>query len=161
MLVSEIRTDFKVLTVSSKVFEMDSEIPGKYTCEGANVNPPIDIQDIPQEAKSLVLMVEDPDTPGGSWLHWLVWNIPPTRHIRESTIPGVQGVNDFGVNIYGGPCPPSGTHHYHFKVYALDTVLDLAEGSTRSEVELAMDNHILAFGSLVGLYRLRKNLAHK
>jgi len=156
-----IQLKVKALHVTSKAFKNNGEMPVRYTCEGININPPIEIQEIPDHAKSLVLMVEDPDAPGGSWLHWLLWNIPPVTLIREDSIPGVQGVDDFGVNLYGGPCPPTGTHRYHFKIYVLDTLLNLPEGSTRKEVELAMDNHILAFGEVIGLYHLHKHLLHK
>ncbi|ELR68473.1 hypothetical protein C900_00307 [Fulvivirga imtechensis AK7] len=100
-------------------------------------------------------MVEDPDAPRGTWLHWLVWNIPVTHRIREDDVPGDQGLNDFERVNYGGPCPPSGTHRYFFKVYALDCLLDLPRGSTRKEVDEAMSSHIIAYGDIVGIYKKR------
>lgn len=153
MQPSEVKADFKVLSVSSKVFHDNGSIPRRYTCEGENINPPLDIAAIPKEAKSLVLIVEDRDAPSGNWLHWLVWNIPITHHIHQDEVPGDQGLNDFGQNMYGGPCPPSGTHRYFFKMYALDTLLDLPEGSKRSDLEGAMRDHVIAFGELTGIYK--------
>lgn len=128
-------------------------IPRRYTCDDLNINPPLEIQGIPNTAKSLVLLVEDPDAQKGTWLHWLVWNIPVTHHISEGKIPGEQGLNDFGRTSYGGPCPPSGTHRYLFKIYALDTLLPLQEGASRHEVEVAMRDHIIAFGEQIGRYK--------
>jgi Raf kinase inhibitor-like YbhB/YbcL family protein len=157
MKVAEIHTDYKLLTVTSSAFKVNGEIPPKYTCNGINVSPPLEIKNIPGSAKSLALLVEDPDAPRGTWVHWVMWNIPPSLTIREGAVPGVQGVNDFGVNLYGGPCPPSGTHHYHFKVYALDTLLNLPEGSTKNDLEYALDNHILAYGELVGCYTTNRH----
>lgn len=144
---------FRPLTVTSEAFENMKVIPRKYTCEGEDINPPLDIGGIPEGAKSLALIFEDPDAPSGNWLHWLVWNIPVTHHIHENEIPGDQGLNDFGRNTYGGPCPPSGTHRYCFTIYALDDFLDLPEGSLRKDIEDAMRDHIVAFGVLEGKYR--------
>lgn len=148
--------EYKALEVSSSTFKSGDMIPSRYTCEGMDINPPLDIQGIPNEARSLVLIVEDPDAPGGTWLHWLVWNIPITHHIRENAIPGSEGMNDFGRINYGGPCPPSGKHRYFFKVYALDALLKVAESSKRHELEDAMRDHILAYGELVGVYQKSK-----
>ena len=103
---------FKVLHVTSAAFGDEGTIPREYTCDGTDVNPPLEIGAIPPEAKSLAIIFEDPDAPSGTWLHWLVWNIPIIQHIHEDEIPGEQGMNDFGRNDYGGPCPPSGTHKY-------------------------------------------------
>ena len=146
-------TAYKVLAVKSSVFNDNGFIPRKYTCDGEDISPPIEIGEVPRNTKSLVLMVEDPDAPSGNWLHWLVYNIPVTHQIAEGEIPGDQGVNDFGRIYYGGPCPPSGTHHYHFKMYALDDTLNVSEGATRSEIDTVMQNHIIAFGETVGLYK--------
>lgn len=153
MQQTEIPTDYRALNITSPAFKAGGNIPTHFTCDGKDVNPPLEILHIPQEAKSLVLIVEDPDAPGGIWLHWLVWNIPVTHHIKESDIPGDQGVNDFGRNDYGGPCPPTGTHRYFFKIYALDDLLDLPGGSHRKEVEKAMQDHILAYGEVMGVYK--------
>lgn len=141
------------LTVSSPAFEHLGFIPARYTCDGANVNPPLDINHIPDGAQSLALIVDDPDAPAGTWDHWIVWNIDPEPLIAENTVPGIEGTNDFGRRHYGGPCPPSGTHRYFFNVYALDNRLELPAGAGRSEVEHAMAGHVLAKGELVGRYR--------
>jgi len=145
----------KGLTVTSPAFENNKLIPAKYTCDGDDVNPLLIIEGVPEETKSLVLIVDDPDAPMGTWDHWVVWNIPPTKRIEENSVPGVQGLNDFRKHSYGGPCPPSGTHRYFFKVYALDTKLDLNQNSKKKDIEKAMKDHILAKGELVGLYSRR------
>jgi Raf kinase inhibitor-like YbhB/YbcL family protein len=142
----------KELTISSPAFEGNKLIPSKYTCDGDDVNPPLHIEGIPEKTKSLVLTVDDPDAPMGTWDHWTVWNIPPTNKIKENSVPGTEGTNTSGKHSYGGPCPPSGTHRYFFKVYALDTKLDLNPNSRKKDVEKAMKDHILAKGELVGLY---------
>jgi len=143
----------KELTVNSPAFENNKLIPSKYTCDGDNVNPPLTIEGVPDGTKSLVLIVDDPDAPMGTWDHWIVWNIPPTNKIEENTVPGAEGINDFRKHSYGGPCPPSGTHRYFFKVYALDTKLNLNPNSRKKDVEKAMQGHILAKGEYIGLYR--------
>lgn len=153
---SEHGKEFKALRVSSDSFKPGGSIPSRFTCDGNDINPGLDIGDIPMEAKSLALIVEDPDAPGGTWLHWLVWNIPITHHIRENGNPGVQGMNDFDRCSYGGPCPPSGTHRYFFKLYALDSLLNVKEGAGRSEVEKAMRDHIVGYGELSGVYHRSK-----
>jgi len=145
----------KELTITSPAFESNKSIPSKYTCDSNDVNPTLNIEGIPEETKSLVLIVDDPDAPMGTWDHWIVWNIPPTNKIEENSVPGTEGLNDFRKHSYGGPCPPSGTHRYLFKVYALDTKLDLDPNSRKKNVEKAMKDHILAKGELVGLYSRR------
>jgi Raf kinase inhibitor-like YbhB/YbcL family protein len=145
--------EYKVLIITSTAFNESDYIPALYTCEGEDINPPLDIKEIPEEAKSLVLIMEGTVEPKGIQSHWLVWNIPITHHIKENEIPGEQGMNDFGRINYGGPCPPSGTHRYIFKVYALETLLDLHEGSMKKDLENAMSSHIVAYGELVGLYK--------
>ena len=143
----------KKLLIKSLAFENNKLIPVKYTCDGANVNPPLTIEDAPEETKTLVLIVDDPDCPTGTFDHWIVWNIPPTtRTIEENTVPGTEGVSSYRKHAYGGPCPPYGTHRYFFKVYALDTQFDLKSSSTKKDVEKAMEGHILAEGALIGLY---------
>jgi len=143
------------LRVSSPIFQNNQFIPPKYTCDGDDLNPPLRIEGIPREAQALVLIVDDPDAPMGTWDHWVVWNIPPVERIEENSVPGIQGMNDFNKHSYGGPCPPSGTHRYFFKVYALDMKLNLDPNSRRKDVEKAMKGHILAEGKIVGLYRRR------
>jgi len=126
-------------------------IPDKFTCKGEDINPKLMISEIPASAKTLALIMDDPDAPMGTWVHWVMWNIP-LGNINENSAPGTQGVNSWGKNKYGGPCPPSGTHRYFFKVYALDTTLKLPEGSTKQELLQAMKSHIIAQAELIGLY---------
>jgi Raf kinase inhibitor-like YbhB/YbcL family protein len=144
----------KKLSVMSPTFENNQLIPAKYTCDGDNVNPPLAIDGVPEGTKTLALIVDDPDAPMGTWDHWIVWNIPATTSkIAENTVPGTEGMNDSRRRSYGGPCPPSGTHRYFFKVYALDVKLDLSSTARKRDVEKAMQGHVLAKGELVGLYR--------
>ncbi|MEI6946379.1 YbhB/YbcL family Raf kinase inhibitor-like protein [Paraflavisolibacter sp. H34] len=145
--------DQLTLKVSSTAFTSIGIIPSKYTCDGANINPPLDIEGIPDDTASLALIVDDPDAPSGTFTHWLLWNIPLIHHLPEDQAPGIQGTNGFRQQGYGGPCPPSGTHHYHFKVYALDAPIDLAPGASREELEQAMAGHIIGYGELLGLYK--------
>jgi Raf kinase inhibitor-like YbhB/YbcL family protein len=141
------------LTVTSPSFNNNDTIPLKYTCEGPNVNPELKIEGIPSSTKTLALIVEDPDVLVETVDHWVMWNIPVKDKIEENSAPGVQGENVKKENKYTGPCPPMGTHHYHFKVYALDTDLKLKEGARKRSLEDAMKDHILAMGELVGLYK--------
>jgi len=143
------------LKITSRAFSPGGKIPQKYTCDGSNVNPPLEIDNIPKATKSLALIADDPDAPGRTWVHWLAWNInPTTREISESSVPqnAVEGTTDFGDAKYGGPCPPSGSHRYYFKVYALDTTLALSSSSRKPALEKAMAGHMLAQGSLIGTY---------
>jgi len=137
------------------VFNHNEKIPNIYTCDGEDKSPEIFISEVPGGAKSLVLIVDDPDAPAGTWVHWLLWNIDPgIASIGENSIPvgAKQGMNDFKKLEYGGPCPPSGTHRYFFKVYALDIELDLEEGSSKEELEKAMKGHMLDKAELIGVY---------
>jgi len=147
--------EMKELIITSPVFGNNEYIPAKYTCDGEDVNPPLKIEYVPEGTQSLVLIVDDPDAPAGTWSHWTVWNIPPAEKIEENSVPGVEGLNDFGRHSYGGPSPPSGTHRYFFKVYALDTKLDLDKNSRKNDVEEAMEGHVLAKGEIIGLYSRR------
>jgi len=141
------------MLLSSPAFSNQEAIPEKYSCDGKDINPPLRIEDVPDGAESLVLIVDDPDAPNGTFDHWVVYNIPPnTSGIEEDSIPGIQGGNDFGKQNYGGPCPPSGTHRYFFKVYALDEKLDLPEGASKEEVQQEMKDHVLADVQLLGHY---------
>ena len=146
------------MKITSSAFQEGGNIPSKFTCEGSDTSPPLQISGVPSDAKSLVLIADDPDAPGGLFTHWLVWNIPPqTSSIPEgSAAKGVQGANDFGKSGYRGPCPPPGTHRYSFKVFALDRELDLRSGAKRSEVDTATKGHVVAQGELVGLYGRKK-----
>ena len=142
------------MKITSSAFQEGGNIPSQFTCDGANVNPPLHIDQVPAGAKSLALIVDDPDAPGGTFVHWLVWNIDPkTTDIAENSVPpnAVQGKNGFGKTGYGGPCPPSGTHRYYFRVYALD-VAQVQGGSTRADLERAMQGHIIGQGQLMGRY---------
>lgn len=144
------------MKLSSPVFENNGFIPAKYTCDGEDINPPLTIAGAPKETESFVLIIDDPDAPMGTWDHWIVWNIEPTiSQIQENQVPSeaVEGLNDFKRHSYGGPCPPSGVHHYHFKLYALDKKLDIAPSSKKEDVEKAMENSILGQTELIGLYR--------
>jgi len=145
----------KSLTVKSPAFEHQKTIPSRYTCDGNDINPPLTIAGIPEGTRTLVLIVDDPDAAMGTWDHWVVWNIPPTDKIEENSVPGTEGLNSARRNSYSGPCPPSGTHRYFFKVFALDVQLSLSSNSRKKDVENAMKNHILAQGELVGLYSRR------
>jgi len=141
------------LQVTSPAFNDGQMIPSRYTCDGQNINPGLQIDGLPEGTKTLTLIVDDPDAPRGTWTHWVVWNITPSDAIEENSIPGEQGSNDFGRLNYGGPCPPSGVHRYYFKVYALDTTLQLHAGATKEQLLDAMNRHILAEGQLMGRYK--------
>jgi Raf kinase inhibitor-like YbhB/YbcL family protein len=150
-LLSILQTN--TLTVTSPAFDNDGELPGKYSCDGDGINPPLNIEGIPNGTKSLVLIVEDPDVSLTTFSQWIVWNIPPQESIAENSIPGVEGNNSLGKNSYMGPCPPGGSHRYFFKVYALDALLDLNNNANRKTLEKAMENHVLAEGEIMGRYR--------
>ena len=140
----------------SLAFSDKGNIPAKYTCDGVNISSPLTINEAPTDAKSLVLIVDDPDAPGGDWVHWTVFNIDPaTTEIAEGAVPsgGVEGMTDFGKSGWGGPCPPSGVHHYQFKLYVLDTKLTLGTSAKKQDIEEAMQEHILGQTLLVGLYQ--------
>ena len=141
------------MNITSPVFDENDTIPEKYTCDGKNINPPLEVTDVPQGTKSLVLVVEDPDAPNGTWTHWVVWNIAPDADIQEDSRPGKQGENDFNKLEYGGPCPPDGEHRYFFKVYALDMELGHEEGADLADVRQGMEDHILEQAQLVGTYK--------
>jgi Raf kinase inhibitor-like YbhB/YbcL family protein len=147
----------KGLLATSSSFTENGMIPSKYSCEGAGVNPPLHIANIPAGAKSLALIVDDPDAPlKGGFTHWVVWNIDLKGDIPENFKGANQGMNDAKKTGYIGMCPPNGTHHYHFKVYALDTRLNLNTSTDKTILEKAMDGHILSETDLVGLYKKAK-----
>lgn len=144
------------MKISSIAFGHNGHIPKKYTCDGSDVNPPLKFEQIPANARSLALIVDDPDAPMGTWVHWVVWNIDPeTTEIKENFVPtgSKLGMNDFGKHDYGGPCPPSETHRYFFKLYALDTILNISPGAGKTALESSMKGHILAEAQLIGLYK--------
>lgn len=148
----------KKLTVTSAAFQAGDHIPDIYTCDGKNFSPPISWSEVPLNSKSIVLIVDDPDAPKGAWVHWIAFNLPP--HLTElpqnasiKDLGGLEGTTSFESTGYGGPCPPSGSHRYYFKIYALDTILDLEPSIGKQELVQAMQGHILAEGQLMGIYR--------
>jgi Raf kinase inhibitor-like YbhB/YbcL family protein len=152
------------MKIKSSAFENGGTIPEKYTCEGADINPPLEFIDVPQEAVSCVLIMDDPDVPAfvrkdQMWVHWVVYNIPPgTKKISENSTPlGVLGRGTGGEMHYQGPCPPDREHRYFFKLYALDTLLKLKPGASKQELEAIMASHIVAKAELVGLYCKKVN----
>jgi Raf kinase inhibitor-like YbhB/YbcL family protein len=147
-------TGGKKMKITSSGFQQGANIPSKFSCDGANTSPPLQIQEIPPAAKSLVLIVDDPDAPSGLFTHWIAWNISPqTSTVPEGSLPkGMHGTNDFGKSDYSGPCPPSGTHRYFFKIFALDQELNLAAGAKRAQLDAAMKGHVIAQGELMGRY---------
>lgn len=152
--VEEHQQEVSMMELSSPAFEHEGTIPFEYTCDGADISPALTFTDIPGNTESLVLIMDDPDAPAGTWVHWLVWNIPPSSKgfSKGEIISYPQGTNDFGILEYGGPCPPSGTHRYFFKLYALDMMLDLDEGASKQELETAISGHIIQEVQLMGLY---------
>lgn len=145
------------LTLTSEAFNHAELIPSKYTCDGEDIAPPLAWNGVPANTKSLVLIVDDPDAPNGVWDHWLLFNIPPSaQSLVEGAYPlppgAEEGANSWGRRGYGGPCPPDKMHRYLFKLYALDTPLDLLNGAKKSQIEAAMKNHILAQTELLGKY---------
>lgn len=151
---SEKQLEVDTMKLTSPEFEHNKAIPSEFTCDANDISPPLQISDVPQEARSLVLIMDDPDAPMGTFVHWVMWNIPPeTTEIKKGEqISWPQGRTDFGRIGYGGPCPPQGTHRYFFKLYVLDTTLDLPPGSTKQEVEDAMSGHKIAEAQLIGTY---------
>ena len=154
-------TQEAALTITSPVFAHNQSIPAKYTCQGENVNPPlsIELKNFPT-AKYVALIVEDPDAPSGTWVHWILFNIPVPESgevsIDENSAPGIQGMNDFGKANYGGPCPPMGRHRYFFKAYVLEGMPDLPElkeGISKQALMEAMDYYTVGQGELIGLYK--------
>jgi Raf kinase inhibitor-like YbhB/YbcL family protein len=143
------------LAVTSPAFAEGERIPQQYTCDGENLSPPLAWSGVPAEAKSLVLIADDPDAPIGTWVHWVTYDLPPElTGLEEATAElGTAGTSSFNQPGYGGPCPPSGMHRYFFKVYALDTRLELAAGAHKAAVEKAMQGHVLAQGQLMGTYQ--------
>lgn len=149
------------IKITSSAFEDGGMIPAKYTCDGADVSPALQWDAVPEGTKSIALICDDPDAPMGTWVHWVLFNLPAdTKELKENiphdkTLPNgaIQGITDFGRNGYGGPCPPSGTHRYFFKIYALDTKIELSSSANKSQLVEAMKDHILAQGQLTGKYK--------
>ncbi|MBF0123022.1 MAG: YbhB/YbcL family Raf kinase inhibitor-like protein [Candidatus Omnitrophica bacterium] len=141
------------MRLTSPDFEHNHNIPVRFTCQGEDISPNLYISEVPEGTKSLVLIVNDPDATNGNWDHWIVFNIAPdVRVIPENSIPGVEGMNDYGRPDWGGPCPPRGTHRYFFKLYALDRMLSLPQGVKKAQVLKTMEPCILQEAELIGLY---------
>jgi hypothetical protein len=151
------KTEFKLTSVA---FKEGQPIPRPYTCDGVNVSPPLEWGGVPKSAKTVAIIAEDPDAPAGTWVHWVLYNLPADNIGLVENVPatetlkagGFQGKNDFGKIGYGGPCPPSGTHRYLFKIYAVDAELPLKAGATKAEVEKALDDHVVGQARLIGTY---------
>jgi len=149
------------MELTSMAFSEGAMIPGKYTCDGADVSPPLNWGALPAGTKSLALICDDPDAPVGTWVHWVYYDIPAEREGLPENVAtderpaqgGTQGINDFRKIGYGGPCPPGGTHRYYFKLYALDTILNLSAGATKKQVLKSMENHVIGQTQLMGKYR--------
>lgn len=140
----------------STVFEHNGNIPLEYTCDGKDLAPVLNISEVPQDAKELVLIVDDPDAPMGTWVHWVLYNIPANiTKIDAQNLPkeAKQGMTDFGKIGWGGPCPPSGTYRYFFKLYAINKTIDLPLGAKKSQVEKEMQGHIIEKTEIIGLYK--------
>jgi len=143
------------MKISSSKFIEGGNIPAQFTCDGENASPDLVIENLPAAAKSLVLIVDDPDAPRGTFTHWLMWNLKTDlKEIPVNSPPqdAVQGINDFGKKKYGGPCPPSGTHRYYFRLYALDVVLSLPPNSDRKALDKAIGGHVITKATLMGRY---------
>ena len=142
------------MRITSPAFSDGQTIPSKYTCDGSDLIPPLDFDDVPPHAVTLALVMDDADAPGGTWDHWVIWNMPPQQHhVAEGKAPqGVVGRNSWKKNSWGGPCPPDREHRYDFRVYALDCQLDLPSSATKKELERAMEGHILEQARLTGRY---------
>jgi Raf kinase inhibitor-like YbhB/YbcL family protein len=155
------KTDKTEIRLISSAFKEGQPIPRQYTCDGANVSPPLEWSGVPANARTIAIIADDPDAPGGTWVHWVLYNLPAGNIGLVENLPateklvagGFQGTTDFGKIGYGGPCPPSGEHRYFFRIYALDGELPLKAGAKKAEVEKAMESHIIAQGQLVGTYR--------
>lgn len=155
------KTEKPEVNLISSAFKDGQPIPRQYACDGVNVSPPLEWSGVPANAKTIAIIADDPDAPSGTWVHWVLYNLPAANIGLVENLPptekltagGFQGTSDFGKVGYGGPCPPSGTHRYFFKIYALDGELPLKAGATKAEVEKAMSGHIVLQGQLMGTYR--------
>ena len=141
------------MQLMSPAFAPNHMMAKRFSCQGDDINPPLEIKNIPEGTQSLALIMDDPDSPTGTWVYWIAYDIPPTDRIEESSSPGKQGINDFGLQQYSGPCPGYEPHRYFFKLYALDTILYLQEGADKEMLVNAMQGHILDKAELVGIYK--------
>jgi Raf kinase inhibitor-like YbhB/YbcL family protein len=156
------KPDKAEIKLTSAAFKDGEPIPRAYTCDGVNISPPLEWSGVPKSAKTIAIVCDDPDAPGGTWVHWVLYNLPADNIGLVENLPatetlkagGFQGKNDFGKIGYGGPCPPSGTtHRYFFRIYALDSELPLKAGATKAELMKAMEGHVVMQGQLMGTYR--------
>ena len=155
------KEDKAEIKLTSTAFKEGQAIPRTYTCDGVNVSPPLEWNGVPKTAKNVAIIADDPDAPAGTWVHWVLYNLPAENIGVVENMPatenlaagGFQGKNDFEKIGYGGPCPPSGTHRYFFKIYALDSELPLKAGATKAELMKAMEGHVVLQGQLMGTYR--------
>jgi len=155
------KPDKAEIKLTSAAFKEGEPIPRAYTCDGVNISPPLEWSGVPKTAKTIAIVCDDPDAPAGTWVHWVLYNLPADNIGLVENLPatetlkagGFQGKNDFGKIGYGGPCPPSGTHRYFFKIYALDSELPLKAGATKAELMKTMEGHIVLQGQLMGTYR--------
>src|SRR5712692_10384724 len=158
---AEVKENKMEIKLTSAAFKEGQPIPRQYTCDGVNVSPPLEWAGVPKTARTVAIICDDPDAPAGTWVHWVLYNLPAENIGLVESLPttenlkagGFQGQNDFGKIGYGGPCPPSGTHRYFFKIYALDSELPLKAGATKADLEKAMEGHIVSQGQLMGTYR--------
>jgi len=144
------------MQITSPAFKIDETLPAKYTCQGEDINPALSWDDLPAGTVSLALIVDDPDAPAGTWTHWTIWNIDPaTNGLKENEVPAgaVEGITSWGNTGWRGPCPPSGTHRYYFKLYALDIALSLTSSATVQDLTSALKGHILAKAELMATYQ--------
>lgn len=148
------------LTITSRAFAQGQAIPAKYTCDDQDVSPPLHWDNVPPTTQSLALIMDDPDAPAGIWVHWVLFNLPANLlDLPEKAVPpqgSLEGKNGWGRTGYRGPCPPSGSHRYFFKLYALDTTLTLGSGAGKEQLLKAMEGHILAQGELMGTYSRKR-----
>ena len=155
------KEDKAAIKLTSPAFKEGQAIPRTYTCDGVNVSPPLEWSGVPKTAKTVAIIADDPDAPAGTWVHWVLYNLPAENIGVVENMPatenlaagGFQGKNDFEKIGYGGPCPPSGTHRYFFKIYALDSELPLIAGATKAELVKAMEGHVVLEGQLMGTYK--------
>ena len=158
LLAGCIQSEVPKMKLTSPAFENGNIIPTKYTCDGEDFSPPLEISGIPNGTEALALILDDPDAPMGTWDHWIMWDFEPVERIDENTLPhgAVLGMNSFKRLSYGGPCPPDREHRYFFRAYALDMRLQLPEGSSKEALLKAMDGHILAEAELMGRYDMKR-----
>jgi len=164
LFVVFLKGDSMNLKIYSSAFEDGGTIPSKYTCDGADISPPLAWSGLPEGTKSIAIINDDPDAPMGTWVHWVIYSIPPTaqglaediKRVEKLPDGTLQGKNSWGRIGYGGPCPPGGTHRYFFKIYALDKMLNLKPGATKEELLTAMKGHILAQAQFYGKYSRKR-----